>query len=182
MVVNRRRFVQYAAGGALGTVALGWLTACSAEDTATGETTPDPAAAEETGEGEAAAETPEATAADAMPDGTPALDSEGNPYTPAGVLAEAAAGDRVLAQGLADPVFLVITDGPAIAETAVSAVCPHRQCAVDWDAEAREFVCPCHDSRFDADGKVTQGPATTDLPLIAVATTEEQVLLSTDAP
>jgi Rieske Fe-S protein len=41
----------------------------------------------------------------------------------------------------------------------VSAVCPHEGCEVEWDAGSRAFLCPCHDSRFDADGARTEGPA-----------------------
>lgn len=40
---------------------------------------------------------------------------------------------------------------------AVSAVCPHTGCLVR--AEAAGFVCPCHRSRFDADGRPLDGPA-----------------------
>lgn len=45
----------------------------------------------------------------------------------------------------------------------VSAVCPHEGCEVDWDAGERAFLCPCHDSRFDAEGKRLTGPAERDL-------------------
>ena len=41
----------------------------------------------------------------------------------------------------------------------VSAVCPHEGCEVEWEPGARAFLCPCHDSRFDADGRRTTGPA-----------------------
>lgn len=41
----------------------------------------------------------------------------------------------------------------------VSAVCPHEGCTVEWRAEARNFFCPCHDSRFTADGARLSGPA-----------------------
>ncbi len=41
----------------------------------------------------------------------------------------------------------------------VSAICPHEACEVTWREEAREFFCPCHDSRFDARGAVLDGPA-----------------------
>ena len=46
---------------------------------------------------------------------------------------------------------------------ALSAACPHRGCPVGYNAEAKQFVCPCHNSRFDEDGKVVRGPAKTDL-------------------
>lgn len=42
---------------------------------------------------------------------------------------------------------------------ALSTVCPHAGCAVDFDAARREFVCPCHDSTFALDGTRRAGPA-----------------------
>ncbi|HEY0078792.1 MAG TPA: Rieske 2Fe-2S domain-containing protein [Pyrinomonadaceae bacterium] len=41
----------------------------------------------------------------------------------------------------------------------VSAVCPHEGCEVVWRAAERDFFCPCHDSRFAADGARLSGPA-----------------------
>lgn len=38
---------------------------------------------------------------------------------------------------------------------ALSAVCPHLGCAVGWDGKG--FLCPCHDSRFTADGDAIAG-------------------------
>lgn len=42
---------------------------------------------------------------------------------------------------------------------ALSTVCPHAGCAVDWDAARRAFACPCHDSTFAASGERLSGPA-----------------------
>jgi len=36
---------------------------------------------------------------------------------------------------------------------ALHVVCPHAGCFVDYDAAARQFVCPCHQAHFDLDGK-----------------------------
>ncbi len=45
----------------------------------------------------------------------------------------------------------------------LSAVCPHEGCTVVWRAEDKSFLCPCHDSRFDAAGAHMSGPAAHDL-------------------
>jgi len=42
---------------------------------------------------------------------------------------------------------------------ALSAVCPHLGCAVDYDTDVTKFKCPCHHSEFNLDGKVEGGPA-----------------------
>ena len=50
---------------------------------------------------------------------------------------------------------------------AMSMVCTHLGCIVkETDAG---FSCPCHGSKFDADGNVTGGPAPSALPWLAVS-------------
>jgi cytochrome b6-f complex iron-sulfur subunit len=41
---------------------------------------------------------------------------------------------------------------------ALSDVCPHLGCRVHWDSANDEFLCPCHDGHFDANGIATAGP------------------------
>jgi glycine/D-amino acid oxidase-like deaminating enzyme/nitrite reductase/ring-hydroxylating ferredoxin subunit len=48
-----------------------------------------------------------------------------------------------------------------------SAVCPHLKCIVRWDSCEKTWDCPCHGSRFDALGRVVNGPAISDLESIA---------------
>lgn len=37
--------------------------------------------------------------------------------------------------------------------------CTHLGCAYHWDANNKNFLCPCHTSTFGVDGKVLSGPA-----------------------
>jgi len=45
---------------------------------------------------------------------------------------------------------------------AISAVCTHLGCVVNRDESG--FICPCHGSSYDRDGKVLKGAATRNLP------------------
>ena len=41
--------------------------------------------------------------------------------------------------------------------------CPHLGCALKWNPQEHSWDCPCHGSRFEADGKLIDNPATGDL-------------------
>lgn len=53
----------------------------------------------------------------------------------------------------------VIVAHTASGFAACSAKCPHRGCDVEYHLNEKQFVCPCHNSRFEESGKLVKGPA-----------------------
>jgi nitrite reductase/ring-hydroxylating ferredoxin subunit len=110
--------------------------------------------------------------------------------SPTGDTTVAAAGrERIVhagpaAQYLADGVytrfrdhgFFIVRQGANL--FALSAICTHRKCKLEAEPD-QTFYCPCHDSTFDRNGKVTRGPARHDLPVYPVQTDEKGDLLVT---
>lgn len=50
---------------------------------------------------------------------------------------------------------------------ALSPVCTHAGCIVNWNGEEKSWDCPCHGARYDIDGRVLTGPATQALAKLA---------------
>jgi len=84
------------------------------------------------------------------------LDTQTDPFPPTnfdlGPASGYAAGSRTFRPEI-PAVVLNTTSG----FSALSLVCTHLGCTVESKPEG--FACPCHGSRFDAQGKVTRGPA-----------------------
>ncbi len=79
-------------------------------------------------------------------------------------LAGMGAGEvRELKPGGGYPNLLLLAPSPGGDWRAVTAHCPHKGCVVGWNATAIEWQCPCHGSRFGADGQLYGGPATRPL-------------------
>jgi Rieske Fe-S protein len=60
---------------------------------------------------------------------------------------------------------------------AVSAVCTHMGCTVDYNRDMDPIDCPCHSSQYALDGSVIHGPAKRPLKQYDVAMENEQVLI-----
>jgi cytochrome b6-f complex iron-sulfur subunit len=116
--------------------------------------------------------------------GVQALDSQGTPIAADALLATAKAGEAVLVEGLPKnhSAYLVITQGPEIAPYAIRPICTHLGCTVKWHEDQNKFICPCHGSQYDYQGRVTRGPAPRSLPLVTVVTKQNQVRLVDRVP
>lgn len=51
---------------------------------------------------------------------------------------------------------------------AVSATCKHAGCTIGWNPSEKSWDCPCHGARYDIDGTMITGPATSSLKPIDV--------------
>jgi Rieske Fe-S protein len=77
----------------------------------------------------------------------------------AGLLSNYAA--EGLYENFRDLGFYLIRKGDNL--IALSSNCTHRKCRLKAEKD-HSFYCKCHGSTFDPSGKVTEGPATRDLP------------------
>ncbi|OIW15521.1 hypothetical protein TanjilG_27372 [Lupinus angustifolius] len=69
-------------------------------------------------------------------------------------------GDRTLTQGLkGDPTYLVVEKDRTLATYGINAVCTHLGCVVPWNKAENKFMCPCHGSQYNDQGRVVRGPA-----------------------
>ncbi len=56
-----------------------------------------------------------------------------------------------------DTVMVIRSSDTAV--IALSAICTHEGCSMDYNAAQNRIDCPCHGSQFSTDGKVLAGPA-----------------------
>jgi glycine/D-amino acid oxidase-like deaminating enzyme/nitrite reductase/ring-hydroxylating ferredoxin subunit len=58
---------------------------------------------------------------------------------------------------------------------AVNPACTHMKCMVAWNGAERSWDCPCHGTRYSAEGKVLTGPADAHLEVLSIGS-----LIATD--
>ena len=61
------------------------------------------------------------------------------------------------------PQFKIIVFSDKEGVYAISTICTHKGCVVNFKEKEKMFTCPCHGAQYDADGKVGRGPAKADL-------------------
>jgi cytochrome b6-f complex iron-sulfur subunit len=108
--------------------------------------------------------------------GVAAKDALGNDVKASSWLAAHQAGDRSLVQGLkGDATYLVVTQDKTLETYGLNAVCTHLGCVVPWNKAENKFMCPCHGSQYNAEGKVVRGPAPLSLALAHVNVNDDDV-------
>jgi cytochrome b6-f complex iron-sulfur subunit len=60
---------------------------------------------------------------------------------------------------------------------ALSMICTHMGCTVQWRVANRQFYCPCHDGKFDEFGDVVGGPPPLPLERLPVKTLADKVII-----
>lgn len=61
---------------------------------------------------------------------------------------------------------------------AFSAICPHKGCEIGWNDEENTWDCPCHNSRFESDGSLKNGPATRGLDSVEIKTDGDNIKIA----
>ena len=89
-------------------------------------------------------------------------------------LADLAEGARVRREVGGVPVEIRRQDGAVIAR---SLLCTHQGCEVTWREGTGDYLCPCHDGRFDGDGRPLYGPPRLPLRLLPVTVTGDEVVI-----
>ena len=98
--------------------------------------------------------------------GTVAKDALGNDVTVKSWADSHGPGARELVQGLkGDATYLILDEQKVMADYALNAVCTHLGCVVPWNKNENKFMCPCHGSQYNKEGKVVRGPAPLSLAL-----------------
>ena len=119
----------------------------------------------------------ETTKSEAEPEQTPAT-KEANgaaDFIPVGTTQELASQGYLVDR---KSKVIVIRDNTG-ALSALSLLCTHQECALDWQKEANNLYCGCHGSEFATDGKVLKGPANSPLANFEVKEENESILVRT---
>ena len=113
-------------------------------------------------------------------DGLIARDKNGNDINSNEWLKDHPYPSRELAQGLkGDPYYLITASDNNLEKFALNAICTHLGCVVPWNVAEGKYMCPCHGSQYNSEGKVIRGPAPKSLALATVESKQDRIILNT---
>lgn len=92
-----------------------------------------------------------------------------------GRLEDLRVGEARLIQHGITPFYVLRLDAARV--VAMSAVCTHMRCILNYDRERKSLLCPCHEGRFDLNGNVVSGPPQRSLPGYEVQTRAGEVFV-----
>ncbi len=82
------------------------------------------------------------------------------------------------------PAILILSPGgdPAAASdyAALTAVCTHLNCTVQYRADIKEIWCACHNGHFDLQGRVVSGPPPAPLEKYRVAIKGDDIFVTSE--
>ena len=93
----------------------------------------------------------------------------------AGFLEELRVGEARMVRHGTTPFFIVRVDAGRV--IALSAVCTHLRCILDYDRDRHDLVCPCHGGRFSLTGNAVSGPPNRALPTYDVSVRSGEILV-----
>lgn len=73
--------------------------------------------------------------------------------------------------------FVVRLEGGFLA---ISSICTHLHCIVNWNALTKRFECPCHGAKFNPEGEVLAGPPPRPLDLHKLEIAAGNVVIDTE--
>jgi cytochrome b6-f complex iron-sulfur subunit len=155
--MNRREFMTWAGAGFLATSLPVALAACSSAPSATA---PSPSSA--------LPPPPSGMATSAASEG----------FTAIADLADLQPDTAIEAMGPGKKPIAITGDAKKVESiVAVNPTCTHNGCTVKWNAQKKEYVCPCHGSDFAASGTVNEGPASKPLPTYEVRVENGKIMV-----
>jgi cytochrome b6-f complex iron-sulfur subunit len=75
--------------------------------------------------------------------------------------------------------FIMRTEGGFLA---ISAICTHLNCVVNWNEMLKKFECPCHGAKFNQNGEVLEGPPPRPLNLYKLQIVAGNVVVDRASP
>jgi cytochrome b6-f complex iron-sulfur subunit len=71
----------------------------------------------------------------------------------------------------------MVINRPGMGFIALSRVCTHLGCLVDYNQSQKRIICPCHGAIFDLEGNVLSGPPPRPLPKFPLKVEGESIVI-----